>query len=172
MKTTAAEAAREIRTRLKAAGVPARAVSVRASSYSMGSTISVKILDIAIDFATVKAAANPEEHVRRDEYGEILGGGNRFVDLSYCDDVLAAVAASLVADANGDRTWRGYRIFPSEDGHSADCVDVAPVAGGRLLGQSWGLRGAVDLIAREGAARAEEAFAEAGVIAADPEICN
>jgi hypothetical protein len=76
-----AEAARRIRTALKAKGWSCRKVSVRIDRFSMGSAIVVRILDATIPKAMVEAVANEFESVRRDAFGEILGGGNRYVDV-------------------------------------------------------------------------------------------
>lgn len=69
---SAAEAAKVIRERIKRElGATSRQVSVRASSYSMGSSIHVKVRDAGIRLMSV-------EHVDRCEAtGEILNGGNR-----------------------------------------------------------------------------------------------
>ena len=82
---TTTDYAAEIRATLKARhGWNARQVSVRASYYSMGSSIDVTIKDPAISLPTVKAIAEGAEHIRRCEAtGEILGGGNRYVSVRY-----------------------------------------------------------------------------------------
>ena len=113
---TAAESAALIRKALKAAGIPTRAVSVRAETYSMGSSIHVRIKADGIDFATVEKIAKSQERVRHDEMtGEILCGGNRFVDVEVDDAVIDAVAASVVVDADGCFSYRGHRALPVSD---------------------------------------------------------
>lgn len=78
MKTQVAEVAKKIREELKKA-FPGVKFSVRSSSYTGGSSISVKWAN----FPTVKAVeevARKYKEVSYDEYsGEILSGGNRFV---------------------------------------------------------------------------------------------
>ena len=76
-----------------------KAVSCRNSSYSMGSSSYVTIKDaFAVrDFAKVEEIANTEEHVDRCEYsGEILSGGNHYVDVKVSDEAEQALAAPLL----------------------------------------------------------------------------
>lgn len=72
----------EIRAALRSAGYTGRQVSVRSKIYSMGSSIRVKIKDASVDPTKVIEAVKGHEHIDRDEAtGEILGGGNRFVNV-------------------------------------------------------------------------------------------
>lgn len=84
-----------IRAELKARGWNARAVSVRADRYSMGATVYVTIRRADVPISTVRSIAEAREEVRRDEYGEILGGGNIFVRVEYARDVLDAATAPI-----------------------------------------------------------------------------
>lgn len=94
---TVAEAAKKVRTALKAAGIPARSVSVRSESYSMGSSIRVEINDPTISPKLVESIASEQEKVSRCPYsGEILNGGNRFV---FVDIGRKAVEAKIARDA-------------------------------------------------------------------------
>jgi hypothetical protein len=84
--TTPAEDAATIRSILKTRfGWTSRDVSVRAESYSMGSSINVRIKNPTIPLGVVKAIATEvAEHIDYDTYsGEILSGGNRFVNVRY-----------------------------------------------------------------------------------------
>lgn len=82
--TTTTEAAATIRAALKARGWNARKVSVRASSYSTGSSIRVEIKSADVPLSIVEAIANGEEQIDRCGItGEILSGGNRFVTVQY-----------------------------------------------------------------------------------------
>lgn len=122
----ATEAARQIREGLKAAGIPARAVSVRSESYSMGSSVYVRIKDTtAACFATVEAIATAHERVRRDGYGEILGGGNMYVSVDVDHDAIVESHAEHVDGA----TWRylGHQIRQTDRGFEID--STAPVFG-------------------------------------------
>lgn len=79
--TTAAEDAKEIRVALKAK-FPGVKFSVRSSSYSLGSSISVNWVDGPTP-KQVEAVASVHEQIDRDHMtGEILSGGNRFVHCS------------------------------------------------------------------------------------------
>ena len=75
--------AASLRAALKARGWSSRDVSVRAESFSLGSAIRVLIKNPAVPLATVRTLAEAEEHIDRDQWGEILGGGNRYVTVSY-----------------------------------------------------------------------------------------
>lgn len=90
-----AQHAKEIRTALKAKGITSRHVSVRTDRYSMGSTLRVTIKDATVSKETVEAIASGHESVRRDEYGEIMNGGNRYVDVSYEYGALNVVREAL-----------------------------------------------------------------------------
>lgn len=95
---TTTERAAEIRKALKAQyGWTSRQVSVVADLYSMGSSIRIRIKDPSVHLATVKAVATPHESVRYCEVsGEILSGGNRFVDVSYSHEACEAFRAKYL----------------------------------------------------------------------------
>jgi hypothetical protein len=109
-KSTATHAA-EIRAAYKARGWTSRMVSVRTSTYSMGSSIRVEIKSPEIDAGEAERIAEEHESIRSCEYsGEILSGGNRFVNVGYsdgCREILArrhvqAVEAAMDLLAPGD----------------------------------------------------------------------
>lgn len=87
---SATRAAQLIRAELEARfGWNRRAISVRASSYSLGSSIDVSILVPGIPLRRVERVAKAFERIRRDpRTGEILGGGNRYVGIKIEDQVL------------------------------------------------------------------------------------
>lgn len=96
MGRTATELAADIRRDLKARGWTARAVSVRADRYSMGATIHVTIKRPDVPISVVRAIGEAREQVRHDEAtGEILGGGNIFVQVEYARDVIDAVRGPI-----------------------------------------------------------------------------
>jgi len=88
-----------LRAALKAAGFNARRVTVRED----GCTLRVTIRDAAAPRSTVAAIADRFRQVRYDHAtGEILCGGNTFVDVRYLDALVAPVAdvvAALLAGA-------------------------------------------------------------------------
>lgn len=114
--------AAQLRAALKAKGWTSRDVSVRADYYSLGSSIRVVIKNPAVPLATVKALAEGHERIDRDQWGEILGGGNRFVDVSYATaaiDILARrhIDAIEVAKAALDDAGDGALIPIGTTGH-------------------------------------------------------
>lgn len=99
--TTNATPAQRLRAALKAAGFNARRVSVRHDH----STLRVTLRDATAALSTVKAIADGFRSVRYCEAtGEILCGGNTFVEVEYTDDLIApiAAAAAAVLGAAGD----------------------------------------------------------------------
>ena len=98
---TTTEYAAEIRATLKREHEwTSRQISVRADSFSMGSSIDVVIRDPEIPLATVKAIAEQAERIRRCEYsGEILSGGNRYVSVKYSDEAERVIGKRYEAAA-------------------------------------------------------------------------
>lgn len=115
-----AEAAASIRAALKAKGYGPKDVSVTSKSYSMGSSVSVRIRDHHVPKSVIKEIARVEERIDYDERtGEILNGGNRFVSVSYDEDALVAVEAEYLpivapawrqAEASGPQSSTIYPI--------------------------------------------------------------
>ena len=92
-----ATTARAIRSDLKAKGYGPRDVSVRNDSYSMGSTVRVRVRRADIRLGEIEQLARKHERVSRDDSGEILGGGNTYVDVEYADEALAPAVEPLRA---------------------------------------------------------------------------
>ena len=114
--TRTAQAAADIRANLKAAGIPARAVSIRSDNYSMGSSIRIVVKSAAVSFKAVEAAARGHEKVSRDDNGEILSGSNRYVDVSLDSDVVTAELANVTpATETTAATYRGHTFLSCMD---------------------------------------------------------
>lgn len=98
--TTSADDARTIRAEYKANGWNRNHVSVRASNYSMGSSISIEIKSPTVDIEKAAGIAKriAEKISRCEITGEILSGGNRFVSVRLSDD-LCDVLAERYEDA-------------------------------------------------------------------------
>lgn len=106
---TIADAANRIRSNLKAAGIGARAVSVRVTA---GGSINVTIRSADVDGATVSRIAHAEEKIDRCHLtGEILAGGNTLIFVSVADDVAAPIAAGLPDGSEGPILWRDREIW-------------------------------------------------------------
>lgn len=94
MTTTNTTPAHRLRAALKAAGFNARRVTVRASHGSL----YVSIRDAAASLSAVEAIANRFSVVHRCEMtGDILDGGNTFVNVAYTDELVAPVKAAILA---------------------------------------------------------------------------
>lgn len=128
------ERAAQIRADYKRHGWSAQDISVRIDTYSMGSSIDVRIKHPnVVSFTVAKALAERHESVRRCEYsGEILSGGNRYVSVSYSHeaakaieaqyaDVLAAADRALTADPSDNSLHpigqTGYLLGKSANGY-------------------------------------------------------
>lgn len=92
--STTTDAAAAIRATLKAKGISSRAVSVRTDYYSMGSAIRIEVKDPTVSLAMVEDLASQHEQIQRDGWGEILGGGNRYVTARYSAAAAAAIRAA------------------------------------------------------------------------------
>lgn len=98
METTVAKKAKEIRHRLKEElGATSRQISVRSSGSGMDSSISVIIKDPTVKLAHVERIAKSVECIDRDKAtGEILIGGNLYVDVDYEDGIFDEQAEEIV----------------------------------------------------------------------------
>lgn len=90
--TRSAEAAARMRAAFKSQGWGRNDVSVRSSNYSMGSSVTVSVKSARVDFAIAERVAESEEHVSRDQFGDILSGGNFFVFVNLDSDFREAMA--------------------------------------------------------------------------------
>ncbi len=91
------ERAAIIRAELKAKKWTARDISVRASSFSMGSSITVTIKNADIPIAAVKEIADKHESISRCQLtGDILSGGNRYLHVGYSTEAREVFAARLL----------------------------------------------------------------------------
>ena len=108
--------AAQLRAALKSKGWNSRDVSIRADSYSLGSSIRVVIKNPAVPLHVVKRLAETHENIHRDEHGEILGGGNRFVDVSYSTAAIEILARqhieALETAETALRTARENALIP------------------------------------------------------------
>lgn len=78
------EIAQAIRKELKTIGISAKQVSVKSSKALYDDAIDIAIKDITINKEKVEEIANKYEYIRYDKYnGEILSGGNTYVNVSF-----------------------------------------------------------------------------------------
>ncbi len=87
---TTTQKAATIRNELKTFGINSRMVSVSVPHYG---SIRVVIRVATVALSLVEAVANKHESIDRDQFGEILSGGNTFVWVSYSDEARDALAA-------------------------------------------------------------------------------
>ncbi|GGA92800.1 hypothetical protein [Puia dinghuensis] len=88
---------------LKKAGYNARQVSVRNRNGGYSSSLTITIRDASVNYEVVEQIGKNHKHVHYDEHsGEILSGGNTFVETDYTDqvrDIWAKKYSPLVDDA-------------------------------------------------------------------------
>lgn len=98
-KAYGAEQCKLLRAAYKRRGWNRTAISVRNSYYSLGSSMRVEIKrpDLVTDYGEAERLANAGESISRCEMtGEILSGGNRYVDFAFSDEALKMIAAPFV----------------------------------------------------------------------------
>ncbi len=92
--TTIANPADSLRAALKNADLNTRKVTIR----QRHSTLYVTVRDASVSLTRVKEIAKPFESVRRDHAtGEILCGGNTFVQVEYADALVDPIKAEMFA---------------------------------------------------------------------------
>jgi hypothetical protein len=118
------ERAAIIRAELKAKHKwSSRDVSVKADHFSMGSAIRISIKNPAVPLAAVKEIASAHESISRDASGEILSGGNRYLDIGY---------SSRGARSHGGQAPAGSPAAAEVRLASAECRPPDPGRGHRL----------------------------------------
>jgi hypothetical protein len=94
MTTSVTSPADNLRAALKKAGFTARQVSVRYPH----STLHVTIRDAHVSLSRIEQIAGQFESVSRDHAtGEILSGGNTFVQVAYADALVEPIKAEIIA---------------------------------------------------------------------------
>lgn len=97
----AKEKAQLIRKTLKERfGYNAKQVSVRTVKCTWSYSLEVIVKDFSVDFDAVKEIAEGFKEIHRDAFGEILGGGNTFVDVSWsdeCEKQLVTIAKGILS---------------------------------------------------------------------------
>ena len=91
--TSAAQDAAKIRAEYKQLGWGRKHVSVTCSNYSMGSSVSVRIKSPEVDKEKAEQIATGiAESISRDQWGDILNGGNRYVHVEHTSECRAIMA--------------------------------------------------------------------------------
>ena len=93
--------AKALRSELRAAGFKGRDVTVKHNYFSMGSEIVVTIRNPEIERKAVKEVATSYERISRCEFsGEILGGGNTYLDVNYSEAALEVRKNAVLPNIN------------------------------------------------------------------------
>ena len=124
------ELSMEIRGALKAAGIPKSAYSIRCSYCGYSRSIDVMITDLSVKVGRVRDVVDHYSHVRWDEHcGEILSGGNTFVDVEYSSKALDTAGEAFMDRAkdlfhdDSLPLWEGVVIDESSrNGHDHELV--------------------------------------------------
>ena len=110
-----------IRAKIKAAGIPAKAVSVTVKDAGYSTSVRIKIKDITVGRKRVEKLANGYEEIRYDERSyEILEGANTYVFVDYDYDAMRAAAAAYMDRAreiieNHPERYQGVEVARNEE---------------------------------------------------------
>lgn len=116
------DAAAAMRVAFKAKGWSARKVSVRVRGCGYSSAIDVSIRDASVAKRDVESIAAEHRSVRYCHMsGEVLMGGNCYVDVEYAHGVLDGVKAEIAEavkdiDPGDVVVVRGFRVYRDSDG--------------------------------------------------------
>lgn len=152
---TAKEKAAKIREELKALGYGRKEVSVRCRRVTYSSAIEVTIRALGVSMEKVKDVALKAKSVRYCEAsGEILLGGNTYVDVSYAHELepaFAELAKDLDFDSKKDvmvtdtvlASWdesRGWQFWKMEGNSGSHLMTVGThgvrEAAGRMMNEA------------------------------------
>ena len=157
------------RAALKAAGYGAKQVTVRDDGSNTHTSLRLTIRDAAVSISHVEAIAGAFERIHRcHATGEILSGGNTFVDVNYTDVIVKAVAAPVEARIRGEQPNRTVYAAPFArvyvepksisheevhrlDSHARTCWDIASAAlqiAREMLDRGYGRPVAADWLER------------------------
>lgn len=153
------EASKKIRTLLAAAGYGKADVSVYNKSYSMGSTVYVTIKRAEVPLTKIEGIASAGESIDRDASGEIMSGGNTFVDVRYAGGALDAAATSAEEQINAGRKRFGSYSLQSERADELNIwLDSGDGTGRHVLrvDRQWAGEGLARVLASAGALSALE----------------
>jgi len=116
---SAAESAATIRAAFKAKGWGQKHVSVRCENYAGGSSVHVEIKSPEVDEFEAEEIARGEESISRCEItGEILSGGNRFVDVKHSSE-----CREILARRHNDALWTAIgRLWAAGDASLLESV--------------------------------------------------
>lgn len=168
------EAAAHIRSELKKLGISSRKVSVKSDLYSMGSSIRILIKDGSIKKSTVEKIARGAEQIHWDHFaGEILSGGNRFVDVEYSMEALAPLRAEFEAAIGalptdgtvGELRGGEFTVCNTMDRIAGGYVTIWDRAGNQVV-NCWG----VDFAARQLAEKIADGYQSLPCIEMDEAI--
>lgn len=125
---SAADAAKQIRKALKAHDKTwnAKAISVRSENYSMGSSIRVSIKRPGISLEIVEQIATAQQSIRRDQFGEILSGGNRYVSVDYTRECKNEIAAPHIKTTRAAIVRSQASITEGTTGSTIEAIESAP----------------------------------------------
>ena len=149
---TAAERAAIIRKAYKASGIKA---TVRSSSYSMGSSVEIRV--ISGNFALATEIAQRFSSVRRCEVtGEVLSGGNKYVNVEWHESAIVTKSAELTEVEAAAKTLDvgGYALvldgaYYVSRSDTYEYRVIRRCGEGRLEGSNvWGVENVVPAMAR------------------------
>ena len=129
------ETKKQIVAKLKEAGFNSRQVSVRNRPGGYESSFVLTIRDAAVNPETIEAIAAKFERIDRDQFGDILAGGNTYVNVSVDESIEKIWAAAyteqvqkaidqLQNESQGVNILEQYYVFLYRPGmYSLSCFD-------------------------------------------------
>ena len=126
-----------LRVALRAAGYSARQVTVRDGGGNLCTALKVTVRTSDVSVSAIEKIAGAMRRVRHCEAtGEILGGGNTFVDVAYAPEVYAVLAAAYAEDLASGKTEIGAFSVTAPDGGEGFYFWSAP--GADVPERTWG----------------------------------
>lgn len=124
------EISKAIQEKLKAAGVPRAAYSIRVRDCGYSNSVRIDVKDLAVSIDDVKRIALHYQSIDRDERtGEILEGGNTYVFVQYDFDTLEAAQEKYLAQAEGIYGHGYTEVMTHANGNVLLYLDTEPGEG-------------------------------------------
>lgn len=124
------EMSKAIQEKLKAAGVPRAAYSIRVRYCGYSESVRIDVKDLAVSIYEVKRIALQYQSIDRDERtGEILEGGNTYVFVQYDFDTLEAAQEKYLAQAEGVYGHGYAEVMTHANGNTLLYLDTEPGEG-------------------------------------------
>lgn len=124
------EMSKAIQEKLKAAGIPRAAYSIRVRSCGYSDSVRIDVKDLSISIDDVKRVAFQYQSIDRDERtGEVLEGGNTYVFIQYSFYALQAAHEKYLAQAESIFCHGYAEVMTHPNGNTLLYLDADQGAG-------------------------------------------